>query len=153
MRLNRSKCLFFQPSLKYLGHVISEKGIQPTVEKVRAIKEAPQLKNVSELRSFLGLINYYSKFLPNLCANLTPLYTLLNKKQTWHWGAEQKQAFQTAQEALQTDALLVHYDPTKPIVLVCDASQYGIGAVLSHVMEDELERQTNCVHLEDIVSS
>ena len=140
MRLNRSKCLFFQPSLEYLGHVISEKGIQPTVEKVRAIKEAPQPKNISELRSFLGLINYYYKFLPNLSANLTPLYTLLNKKQTWHWGAEQKQAFQTAQEALQTDALLVHYDPTKPIVLACDASQYGIGAVLSHVMEDKLER-------------
>ena len=65
LRLNRSKCLFCHSSLEYLGHIISEHGIQPTTEKGRAIKEAPLPKNLSELRAFLGLLNYYSKF-PNL---------------------------------------------------------------------------------------
>ena len=140
LRLNRSKCFFCHPSLQYLGHIISEHGIQPTAEKVRAIKEAPPPQNLSELRAFLGLINYYSKFLPNLSSQLVPLYSLLNKGQKWHWGPQQTQAFQAAQTALQADTLLVHYDPSRPIVLSCDASQYGIGAVLSHVMDDKQDR-------------
>ena len=135
--LNYKKCFFCHSSLEYLGHVISEQGIQPTEEKVHAVKEAPPPKNISELRSFLGLIYYYSKFLLNLLSQLVPLYSLLNKMQKWHWGPEQSQSFHAAQEALQADSLLVHYDPTKPIVLACDASQYRIGAVLSHVVENE----------------
>jgi len=140
LRLNLEKCFFLQPNLEYLGHTIDKDGVHPTQEKVQAIKEAPQPRSVSALRSFLGLVNYYSKFLPNLSAKLAPLYSLLNKKQKWHWGQAQEQAFQAAKEALQTDALLVHYDTAKPLVLACDASQYGIGAVLSHIMDDEQER-------------
>ena len=117
-----------------------EHGIQPTVEKVRSIKEAPRPQNLQELRAFIGLINYYSKFLPNLSSKLAPLYSLLNKGQKWHWGPQQIEAFQTAQDALQADTLLVHYDPSKPLVLACDASQYGIGAVLSHSIDDSNDR-------------
>ena len=62
------------------------------------------------------------------------------KNKKWFWGAEQDRAFQKAKEALQSNTLLVHFDPSKPIILACDASQYGIGAVLSHVMEDGAER-------------
>ncbi len=140
LRLNHSKCFFCHPSLEYLGHIISEHGIQPTSEKVSAIKEALPPTNLSELHAFLGLINYYSKFLPNLSAQLVPLYSLLNKGQKWCWGPQQSQAFQAAKNALQADSLLVHYDPARPIVLSCDASQYGIGAVLSHVMDNEQDR-------------
>ena len=64
--------LFLRPSIEYLGHVVDEDGIHPTEEKVKAIKE---------VRSFLGLINYNNKFLPNLAVTLTPLYSLLNKHQ------------------------------------------------------------------------
>lgn len=138
--LNRRKCFFSHTSLEYLGHIISEKGIKPTQEKVRAIKEAPQSRDTSELCSFLGLINYYSKFLLNLSAQLIPLYTLINKQQTWQWGPEQTLAFQTAQEALQAESFLVHFNLAKPIVLACDASQYGIDAILSHNSEDGQER-------------
>jgi len=81
------------------------------------------------------LINYYNKFLPNLAANLTPLYSLLNKQQRWVWNDEQQVAFQRAKDALQSDALLTHYNPGKPLVLACDASDYGVGAVLSHVVD------------------
>ena len=140
LRLNKSKCLFFQKSVEYLGHRIDEQGLHPTDEKVIAIREAPKPRNVSELRAFLGIINYYSKFLPNLSAKLSPLYNLLRKKVRWTWGPQHDAAFQSAKVALQTDSLLVHFDPTKPIVLACDASNYGLGAVLSHVMDDGQER-------------
>ncbi len=140
LRLNRAKCSFLKSSITYLGHVIDKDGLHPTQEKVRAIKEAPTPRNVEQLRSFLGLINYYSKFMPNLSSKLSPLYIFLNKKQKWEWSTAQEKAFQSAKEALQADSLLVHYDPKKPLVIACDASQYGIGAVLSHVTEDQQER-------------
>lgn len=66
LRLNRSKCAFLLPKVEYLGHIIDESGLHPTEEKVKAIQEAPAPKNLAELRSFLGIINYYSRFLPNL---------------------------------------------------------------------------------------
>ena len=140
LRLNKEKCFFLRPSIEYLGHVIDKDGLRPTGSKVRAIKEAPHPKNVTQLRSFLGLINYYGKFLPNLSARLNPLYSLLNKDQKWQWNCEQEEAFQSAKEALQADSLLTHYDTTKPLLLACDASDYGIGAVLSHIGDDSQER-------------
>ena len=95
---------------------------------------------MTELCSFLGMLTYYSKFLPNLSAQLYPLYTLLGNNVAWFWDVPQEEAFVQAKEALQSDSLLVHFDPNKPLVLACDASQYGIGAVLSHAMEDGSER-------------
>ena len=136
----QAKMLFLRSSIEYLGHVVDAEGIHPTEEKVKAIKEAPAPTNVTQLRSFLGLVNYYNKFLPNLAANLTPLYSLLSKHQQWAWNDEQQVAFQRAKDALQSDALLTHYDPAKPLVLACDASDYGVGAVLSHIVDSGKER-------------
>ena len=132
------KCFFLRPSIEYLGHVVDEEGICPTEQKVKAIKEAPAPTNVTQLCSLL--INYYNKFLPNLAANLTTLYSLLNKQQRWVWNDKQQVAFQRAKDALQSDALLTHYDPGKPLVLACDASDYGVGAILSHVVDGGKER-------------
>ena len=83
MRLNKSKCFFLHSSIEYLGHVVDEKGIHPTEDKVLAIKEASAPTNLTQLRSFLGLLNYYNKFLPNLATILTPLYSLLHKQRQW----------------------------------------------------------------------
>lgn len=140
LRLNMDKCFFLQPSITYLGHVIDKEGLHPTQDKVEAIQDAPRPRNLTGLRSFLGPMNYYSKFLPNLSTTLSPLYVLLNKKQKWEWSTAQAKAFQIAKEALQGDALLVHFDTKKPLVLACDASQYGIGAVLSHIMDQGHKR-------------
>ena len=90
MSLKKSKCAFLLPQVEYLGHQISEKGLQPTTQKLRAIAEAPAPHNVSQLKSFLGMINYYSKFLPNLSTQLAPLYSLLQKKTTWNWSKAQE---------------------------------------------------------------
>ena len=109
-------------------------------KKIRAIQKAPAPKDVSQLKSFLGLINYYSKFLPNLSNTLAPLYRLLQKKAKWCWGQEHKESFQTAKESLTSDCLLAHLDPAKKLILACDASPYGVGAVLSHRMDDGKDR-------------
>ena len=104
------------------------------MEKVQAIMEAPQPVDITQLKSFLGMLNYYGKFLPNLSTHLAPFYQLLRKHSHWTWGPEQKVAFQKAKSMLTSSKVLTHYDPAKPLTLSCDASPYGVGAVLSHQM-------------------
>ena len=140
LQLNKSKCYFLCPKVEYLGHIIDANGLHTTKDKAKLMKEAPKPQNVTELRQFLGIINYYSQFLPNLSAKLAPLYNLLHKNCRWLWSNDQNEAFQIAKEALQSHSLLVDYDPAKQIILQCDASPYGIGAVLSHTMEDGTDR-------------
>ena len=135
MRLKK-KCVFMGPEVEYLGHRINKEGLQPTEEKVRAITGAPQPTQVSELRAFLGLINYYGKFMPDLSTILAPLYQLLQKGRKWGWEKEQQEAFAKAKALLKSPKLLVHYDINKELILTCDASPVGLGAVLSHRMED-----------------
>ena len=87
MRLKRSKCEFMLPSVEYLGHKISDKGLQPTEGKIKAIVEAPAPQNVSQLKAFLGMLNYYAKFLPNISSRLATLHKLLQKAvmRQWHF--------------------------------------------------------------------
>ena len=140
VRLKREKCSFMLPSVEYLGHRISVSGLQPTDGKVKALKDAPVPHNVSQLKSFLGLLNYYGKFIPRLSTLLAPLHRLLQKKSTWTWGPEQQGAFDRVKGILTSDSVLAHYDPSKPLILACDASPYGVGAVLSHKLGDRSER-------------
>lgn len=132
LRLKRNKCAFLLPSVEYLGHRITAQGLQPTVDKIKAVQEAPKLHDVSQLRSFIGLVNYYSKFLPDVSDVLAPLYRLLQKDKKWSWGKEQQKSFDEVKRLLTSECLLVHYDPSKELILACDASPYGLGAVLSH---------------------
>ena len=140
LKLNNEKCQFFKPPVQYLGHKIDRGGLHPANVKVRAIQYAPKPKNVKELRSWLGLLNYYGRFWCNLSTTLAPLHVLLSKETKWQWGKDQDEAFQTARNLLQSDTLLVHFDQDKPLLLACDASPYGVGAMLSHQMPDGSER-------------
>ena len=101
LRLNKEKCAFFLEQIEYLGHMIDAQGVNPTGEKIKAIKNAPQPKNVTELRSFLGILNYNSRFLPSLSAKMAPLYSLLRKTTSWSWGSQQQEAFSIGKDALQ----------------------------------------------------
>ena len=85
LRLKREKCVFLASSVQYLGYVIDPEGLHPMPEKVKAVQNAPSRTNVSELKSYLGLLSYYSKFLPNWSTVLAPLYVLLREKECWHW--------------------------------------------------------------------
>ena len=140
MRLKRQKCAFLLPSVVYLGHVISQEGLHTEESKVRAIVDAPEPTNVGELRSLLGMVNYYGKFLPDLATTLAPLYRLLRKSCRWRWSTEQKLSFNQVKDLLRSERVLTHFDDSLPLVLECDASPYGLGAVLSHRMPNGEER-------------
>ena len=125
-----------KPSITYLGHKIDQTGLHPLAEKVEAIHKAPMPKSVQELKSYLGLLTYYSKFLPYMSSTLYPLYRLLQKDQPWSWKEEHQKAFECSKSLLSSSSLLIHFDPALPLILSCDASAYGIGAVLAHRLPD-----------------
>ena len=88
------------PTVEYPGHSISAGGLCPTQEKVSAIVEAPAPRNTAQLRSFLGMVNYYGKFLSNLSHTLAPLYQMLQKQRRWSWNTPQEEAFLAAKKQL-----------------------------------------------------
>ena len=138
--IQKNKCVFMARSVEYLGHVVDAEGLHTTPEKLKAILEAPAPKDLNQMRSFLGLVNYYARFIPNLSTVLHPLNRLLRKDVSWEWDELCEEAFQLAKQSLASSRVLVHYDPTLPLKLAGDASEYGVGAVLSHVCPDGSER-------------
>ena len=127
-------------SVDYLGYRIDAEGLHPLPDKVQAVEEAPTPTCLTELKSYLGLLTYYSKFLSNLSTRLAPLYKLLGKDVPWQWGASQERAFCSSKKLLTSSNLLIHFDPSLPLTLACDASAYGIGAVLAHRLPDGSEK-------------
>ena len=140
LRLQQKKCSFMAASVTYLGHQIDEHGLHPVADKVQAVTKAPRPQNKSELKSFLGLLSYYSRFMPNMSTTLAPLYRLLRLDTSWRWGTRETAAFETAKSQLLSSQVLAHYDPSLELVVACDASAYGVGAVLSHRLPDGTER-------------
>ena len=140
MRVKAEKCAFCQDTVEFLGHSIDQRGLHATSAKVDAILLAPTPKNQQELRSFLGLVYYYGKFIPNLSTLVHPLNELLKVGKSWRWTPDCKNAFTAAKEKLSQAPILAHFDPSVPLRLAGDASAYGIGAVLSHLYHDGTER-------------
>ena len=100
-----SKCQLLCNEVEYLGHVVTAAGVKTSEHKLEAILKAPRPNNVQQLRSLLGLINYYEK-----------LNHLLGKKVQWQWDKECNAAFDEAKAALVSSKLLVHYDPNCPVL-------------------------------------
>ena len=131
-KLERKKCVFFTEELEYLSYKISNKGLEKCKKTVDAIANAPAPSNVNEVRSFCGLANYYGKFVHNMASILSPLYKLLKKYVTFHWSKDCNESFLQIKKEITSNKILCHFDPCKPIILTCDASNNGIGAILSH---------------------
>lgn len=132
LRLKRKKCVFGVDSAAYLGHVVSKDGVSMDPSKVQAILDWPEPKNVTELRSFLGLVGYYRKFLVNFGEVTAPLVELTRKDTRWVWDASRQVAFAALRELITTAPTLLIPDTTagKTFVIHIDASDYAVGAVL-----------------------
>ena len=140
LRTQLSKCKFLEPRITYLGHVIDREGIHPTPEKIAALQNLRQPTNAKELRAFLGVINYYGKFVPNLQSHCIPLHQLVKKDVKWVWSREHEEVFSKLKQQLTSNDTLVHYDPGLPLILTTDASEVGLGVVLCHQFPDGRER-------------
>ena len=140
LKANQEKCKFLRSSVEYLGHVISAEGLHQSPKKVKAITEMPKPQDVTQLRAFLGMVQYYAKFLPDLATRLAPLHRLLQKDVKWSWGTAEEASFLGVKEMLLQDRVLMRYDTDLPLVLATDSSSYGLRAVLSHRTPEGVER-------------
>ena len=140
LTLNKLKCQFMCEEVTYCGYMISRKGVRPMAQNVEAVKGAPAPTNVSELRAFLGMLQYYHSYIPQLATVTEALHRLLRKEVKWDWSLGCQEAFTKVKLMLCEAPVLTHFDLALPIVVHCDASKYGVGAVISHVMRGGEER-------------
>jgi hypothetical protein len=137
--VNKHKSSFLPLSVQYLGHVLSKSGIAPNEDRVKAIKEAKTPKKVQDVQQFMGMINYYGKFIEQVATQAELLHNLTGDGVDFVWTEECQQAFNNLKEELCTQTLLTRFDPRKQLVMACDASPYGVGAIISHREEDGSE--------------
>lgn len=130
------KCSFGRKQIKYLGHLLDQHGTRPDPAKIESIKMMPAPTDVSGVRSFLGAINYYGKFVPNMRALRYPLDELLKAGAKFDWTPDCERAFNKFKEILSSDLLLTHYNPALEIIVSADASSIGLGATISHRFPD-----------------
>lgn len=107
--LNNKKCIFGVSEIKFLGHHLSVSGIKPTHDKVLAIRQFRQPETAEETRSFLGLVNYVGKFIPNLATIAEPLRRITHANTQFFWGHEQKESFQSLKQSLLDETTLGYY--------------------------------------------
>ena len=112
---------------------------------MKAIVAAPRPTTVTELKSFISMVNYYSKFVNNLADKLSPLYNLLKKGVKFVWNQECESTFEQIKLIIASEVVLTYFNPDLPIIVTCDASERGIAGVLSHKMPDNTERTVCCI--------
>ncbi|XP_043867322.1 uncharacterized protein LOC122757821 [Drosophila mojavensis] len=138
-RLNPDKCAFFRKSITYLGHVISDRGIHTDPDKIIAVQNLKPPTTVKELRQSVGLASWYRRFVPNFADVVQPMTALLKKGRKWEWGTPQQAAFEDLKRKLTEAPVLACPDFNKRFTLQTDASDHGLGAVLTQE-EDGQER-------------
>jgi hypothetical protein len=131
LKLSLEKCKFMQPEIHYLGHVISAEGIQTDGSKTKAMVEFPRPDSIKTLQQFLGLANYYRKFVSNFAQIARPLYDMLRDQETFNWSSEQEESFKALKEKLANPPVLAHPNFNKQFTVSTDASEIGIGVILS----------------------
>jgi transposase len=134
--INWKKCQFCRARLRYLGHIVDCKGLRPDTEKVEAILQIPEPRNVLEVRRFVGTASWYRRFIPNFASIIAPLTKLTRKNVTFAWTEECSSAFTKLKELLISAPLLSAPDFSRLFTLQCDASSFGLGAVLTQTFDD-----------------
>ena len=135
-RLNPKKCEFFQKEAEWIGHKIDQNGIRSLQNKLEAITKIEIPKNEKELKSFLGAIQYLSKYIENLSAQTDVLRKLLKKQNNWEWTEEHTNAFNNLKKLITQLPYLAHYNPKSENILTTDASTKGLGATLWQKRKD-----------------
>ena len=130
LRLNRDKSVFSVRSVEFSGHIISDQGLQASPERIRAIIDMPYPSDRKELETFLGMVTYLSKFLPNMSEATAPVRELLKSDVVWQWESRHSAAIDKLKGMMMSAPILALYDVNKPCVLMTDASKNGFGAVL-----------------------
>ena len=139
-------CEFFKKRVEYLGHIISENGIETNPKKIEAIVKWPQPQTVTQMHSFLGFCNYYRKFMHHYTQIAKPLYRLISgdqaktKQAKLFWDEKCEQAFKALKDICSHTPVLAYADYTKPFWMHTDASELGLGAVLYQDQDDGTTR-------------
>ena len=136
LTLNKNKCQFGKHEIEFFGFRISSEGISPTQSKIDAIQSFKRPENPNEVLSFLGLINYLAKFIPNLAAESEVLRRLTRKEVLWDWGEEEEKTFLHLKKVITSDTTMAHYDVNLDTYLTVDAGPVGLGAILSQKQTD-----------------
>ena len=131
LKLKPSKCTFLQKSVKFLGHEVSERGVDTDKDKIKAVQEWPVPRTVKQVRSFVGLAAYYKRFIASFGEICKPLYQLCEKNRKFVWTPDCQHAFETLKEKLTSAPILAYPTIGQEFILDTDASQYTVGAVLS----------------------
>ena len=139
LKLKPKKCFLFQKRVSYLGHVVTEEGIAADPEKVEQVRTWPTPENSTEVKSFLGLASYYRRFIPDFSTIAKPLYKLTEAKAEFAWTEQCQLAFDSLKGLLTSDRVLAYPTREGKFVLDTDASDHGIGAVLSQ-FQDGVEK-------------
>ena len=122
LTLNKKKCLFNKANLNFFSYTFSAEGMKSNQKKVQAIKDTSTLKTISELRSFLGFMNYVSRFIKDFTTIAASLWDLTKKSTKWTWTDRHQAAFNHLKETLKSKPIIVYFDPRKATEIVVDAS-------------------------------
>ena len=131
LKLKPSKCFFAKRSVKYLGFIVSNEGLSPDPEKLKAIEDYPQPRDLTELRRFIGLASYYRRFVSGFSEIVAPLHKLMQKGTNFIWHSTCEEAFKKIKQQLVTSPVLAFPNEEGQFVLYTDASNVGIGAILA----------------------
>jgi hypothetical protein len=144
LKAKGNKCDFMKNRIHFLGHVVSEQGVEPEPEKIKQILECRRPKTVTEVKSFLGLTGFYRHFVPGYGTIASPLYDISNKISrtvpfSTIWTDQAQEAFDNLKKAMTTPPVLGYPNPYKPFILYTDASDIGIGYILAQIGDDDKE--------------
>jgi len=135
LQLHPGKCEIAQPEVRYVGYVLSEKGVSASPDKVTAVRQYPVPRNVKDVRAFFGLASFYRRIMPKFAEIAKPLTALTRKDRQFTWGPQQQQAFVSMKDRLCTTPVLAYPNFELPFILTTDASKVAIAAILSQVQD------------------
>ena len=139
LKLNVDKCKFFTDHVEYLGFIFDNTGVHPNPSKLSAIKDAPVPVDLKQVQSFIGLCNFYSRFIPHFATKMSPFYDLMKKNVNFNWTKLHQTSFEQIKDDFHNCNILQHFNPEFQTCLETDSSSYGVGAVL-------LQRRTRAEH-------